>query len=224
MELQYRIELGVDGVKAGNVSELCTEEQLVRLLRRRAAWHTLCPSSGPFHSTVSTGREPRSLFVYGVFASAFWGGLPYASAFQFEAIKIIPSEDGVTEPLFSTTNVPHQHTVFTVDPSQDLLVLVASQDAEHSFVHIVLRELSSGFDHPQAHKPDLSLQLSYASIFARAEIAKNVVAVFAFFSFYAGTVQVWDWNSGDLLVVSISFRSARTTLILLGFSSPELRS
>lgn len=193
----------MDGVEPGDFSHpRTTEKQLASLLRLRAAWHTLRPSSGPFPSTVSTGREPRSSFVYGVFASTFWNGLPNASLFQFEAIRISPSLARPTEPLLSTTAIPHQHTIFKIDPSQDLLVFVETWSAERSFVHVVLRQLSTGTDHPHAYKPDIFSELSYASVFAQAEIANNVIAVFAFFSFHAGTVQIWDWNNGDLLVVS----------------------
>lgn len=204
LQLQYSIELGVDGIEPGNFLQLrTTKEQLSSLFRLRAAWHTLCPSSGPFTSTISTGREPRSSFVHGVFASTFWDGLPDASVFRFEAIRINPSIDPPTELVISTTDIPHQHTIFTLDPSQDLLVLVETpRDAERSFVHVLLRQLSSGTTHPCASKADIHSQLPYTTVFARAEIADNVLSVTAFFSFHAGMVQVWDWNSGDLLVVS----------------------
>lgn len=193
----------MDGVEPGNISQLrTTKEQISSLFRLRAAWHTLCPSSGPFPSTISTGREPRSSFVHGVFASTFWEGLPYASVFRLEAIRINPPIGLPTELVISTTDLPHQHTIFTLDPSQDLLVLVETRDAERSFVHVLLRQLSSGTTHPYASKADIHSQLPYTSVSARAEIADNVLSIAAFFSFHTGMVQVWDWNSGDLLVVS----------------------
>lgn len=206
----------MDGVEPGNLTGFrTTEEQLSSLLRLRASWHTLCPSSGPVHSTVSTGREPRSSLVNGVFASTFWDGIPHASVFRFEAMTIIPSQDQPMKLLSSTSDAPHQHTVFTTDPSQDLLVFVAIRNAERSSIHIALRELSSGSEHPHAYNPNLSFQLSCTSVFARAEVANNVIAVFAFFTFHVGIVQVWDWNGGDLLVVSTLFRSIATILIFL---------
>lgn len=216
LELQYRIELGVDGVEPGHVSRSRNiEEQLSSLLRLRASWNTLSPSSGPFHSTISTGREPRSSLVHGVFASTFWDGIPHASVFRFEAMTIISSQDQPMKSLSSTSDASHQHTVFTTDPSQDLLVFVAIRNAEHSSIHISLRELSSGSEHPHAYNPNLSFQLSCTSVFARAEVANNVIAVFAFFTFHTGTVQVWDWNGGDLLVVSTLFRNTAKILISL---------
>lgn len=207
----------MDGVEPGKFPQLpTTEEQLSSLFRLRAAWHTLCPSSGPFPSTVSTGREPRSSFVHGVFASTFWDGLPDASVFQFEAIRINPSLGLPTDLVISTTDLPHQHTVFTLDPSQDLLVFVETHDAERSFVHVSIRQLSSGTAHPYASKADIHSQVPYTSVFARVEIAENVLSVTAFFSFHAGTVQIWDWKNGDLLVVSAQLLRLPTVLILHG--------
>lgn len=204
--LQCAIELGVEGLRLCDYGiHRTTEQVLSALFRRRALWHGLRRLPNPIQRTIPTGREPKSYLVHGVFASSFWQGVPHDSNLKFVALTVPDFHDDPAEPLLSGTPIVHgEYAVFSLDPSQNLLVFVFVEGVDDGpiYVSAAFRDLATGNRHGHAYAATLSSPIRSRPFSTRVETAGDVVAAFLFLLPGQVTIVIWNWRSGQLLVVS----------------------
>ncbi|KAF8171485.1 hypothetical protein BJ912DRAFT_119968 [Pholiota molesta] len=93
---------------------------------------------------------------------------------------------------------------FTMDPTQDLMVILEEGDAPHS-LHI--RSISTNSIHPQAHQSPLQWSNHpdpYINVVTdnpvMIQIACNILAIFFHNTMRETQVRVWDWTTSDLIL------------------------
>ncbi|TBU44170.1 hypothetical protein BD309DRAFT_990477 [Dichomitus squalens] len=189
LELQYRIELGADGLVEGLGCTYTTAERLQLLLQRRARWRYLdwsriVPISAP-------GLCQAYELVDGVFASSmgndFFGSrhleLTWLPTSTQEARKIEREDLGI------------RIRDFAIDPSQDLMALVLADDVTSMTIH--LRTISRNEPHPKARIPELRATVPQVRN-CFVQIVDDVIG--AFFWFHGPGLVIWNWRTGKKVV------------------------
>ncbi|KAF8333539.1 uncharacterized protein EI90DRAFT_3052323 [Cantharellus anzutake] len=193
--LQYLTELGCHGKVEGCSVNLTTAEKLQELLLHEHRWvnlepHSLCEIEPPIDeiyefacSVIGTGprRSPMSLF---------FAELP--SAVNSTPLRTWTHQD----PSLLLRD-------FTMDPSQDLLVLLtySSRNASPEFEwSIHLHSLSTNKAHSRAKNPILPMKLMIMPEESfRIQVFGETLALLEP-DLTSHILTVWDWTSGTLLL------------------------
>ncbi|KAH7907612.1 hypothetical protein BJ138DRAFT_1159727 [Hygrophoropsis aurantiaca] len=207
VELQYHIELCLDGMTDGPPGPISPAERLQRLRDLRHAWSALewrksllIPMPGACMAYELVG---------GVFAkvNAISGG---RGSQQFRAVWL-PSADQLEQSLIrDDLAIPTRD--FAIDPSQDLIALVEAEDRNGdilaAFGHffptanlcIHLRTISTNAPHPQAQSPVIRLSLFLPINNAFIQFVNDVLGILFFTEPLRPRIILWNWKTGKTLV------------------------
>ncbi|THH03402.1 hypothetical protein EW145_g6285 [Phellinidium pouzarii] len=180
LSLQYKIELGADGLVNGPSGGLPVPERIRALHARRAAWRSLAfrrkvtiPVPGECHAYELVG---------GVFAKAMhrdgslgMGLTPNPGSRHFNMIKL-PTPTGESETVVRE-DIGMLCRDFAIDPTQDLIALVEQPDAESPSVSVHLRTISTNEKHPTTSVPVITQSLKASFDGAEIQICEDVIAV-----------------------------------------------
>ncbi|KAF9244554.1 hypothetical protein BU15DRAFT_85930 [Melanogaster broomeanus] len=202
--LQYTIELAVGGMQNGPPGVMAHVNRLTTLRNSQAAWNKL-----KWTDWKDVPMLQGTLYeLYGgiLVQSTHLGGLVF---------RRLPSHyRGIEEHVWSLDL--HDVTLrdFTLDPAQDLLVLIARpvlrtgvNDARIE-ISTHLRSLTSGKEHPLATQPPTlihDMDLRAANVSFMVQIHGDHVAVhFVSHGTAPSELVVWNWKTGQTLLDTYS--------------------
>ncbi|KIJ62437.1 hypothetical protein HYDPIDRAFT_30404 [Hydnomerulius pinastri MD-312] len=204
VELQYHIELALDGMMDGPPSPLSTGERLSRLRSLRSSWSTLS-----WKSKV-TVPMPGACYAY-----EFVGGVfckthniqqhPRIGSRQFSATWLPSSHDPGHTLVREDLGLPTRD--FAMDPSQDLIILF--RGAEEIALPLVvvsgtlelhIRTISTNNDHPGARLPILRTPVSFPVTSAFIQIVDDIVGMLYCVDPDSPRITLWNWKTGELVV------------------------
>ncbi|EKM51060.1 uncharacterized protein PHACADRAFT_103833 [Phanerochaete carnosa HHB-10118-sp] len=199
VELQYIIELAADNLvdgtrKPGSPS---TAERLKLLLDRRRRWRELDWTQKVV--VPIPGQCQAYEFVGGTFAKSMGTGDNWTGSKHLN-VTWLPTRDGQARSLVrEDLGVPTRD--FAVDPSQDMIALVEMD--EHHFdsvqIKVHIRTISKNQKHPLAAKECLTAPIPFQVGTCFIQIVGDVVGMF--FWLHGPGLLVWNWRSGEMLVV-----------------------
>ncbi|KAI5115202.1 hypothetical protein M0805_008174, partial [Coniferiporia weirii] len=211
LALQYKIELGADGLVDGPPGGLSVPERLRALLARRAAWRGLSfrrrvdiPMPGECHAYELVG---------GVFAKAMnpehahgLGLAPHPGSRHLSIFKL-PTANKESETIVRE-DVGVSCKDFAIDPTQDLIALVEQPDDRKPAITIHLRTLSTNKVHPLSLVPVLTHGLKAIFDMTELQICDDVIAVFTRIH-NVPKLLIWQWTTGKMLVSELNSPSYR---------------
>ncbi|KAG2144403.1 uncharacterized protein EDB93DRAFT_1207852 [Suillus bovinus] len=200
-ELQYRIELALDCMVDGPQSTVTISERLEQLRTLRRAWtlfewkkEVRVPMPGSCHAYELVG---------GIFAKTSPSGGP---ANQFGSQKFIsswlPSSSGPGHTLVRK-DIGISTRDFAIDPSQDLIALVQSDDNfvnDSSYTEVHIRTISSNVKHPEATFPILRTLTPFTMTSAFIQIVDDVIGMMFWMEIESPRITIWNWKKGQILV------------------------
>ncbi|KAH8111595.1 hypothetical protein DFH11DRAFT_1690281 [Phellopilus nigrolimitatus] len=209
LALQYKIELGANGVDDGPAGGLSVTERMRLLLERRRAWRALdfkrcVPMSTP-------GECHAYELVGGVFAKAMnpqgvMGLVSNPGSRHLSLIKL-PSAGAEGESIVRE-DVGLLCRDFAMDPTQDLIALLEQPNSEAPSVSVHLRTISTNANHPLASAPVLKHSLKAPFEGAEMQICDDVVAIFIRI-LNVPRLLIWQWTTGKLLVHELNCLTCR---------------
>ncbi|KAF9078284.1 hypothetical protein BDP27DRAFT_1280739 [Rhodocollybia butyracea] len=222
--LTYAIELAVSGQQDGVSSKLPVTEKLTLLRNRQSCWNVLKWSSQTQYPMQNHGGGLWELFG-DVLAQH-----RHDKSFIFVQLpgyhRGIPERQWVVKP-----EVPDVRD-FTMEPSQDLLVILETprRTARRSGYHrIHLQKLSTGAKHPLASHSGVIEHFSSAPHTSfLIQVSSEYIGIFfnANLNFATNEFAVWEWKTGQrkLHLMGDEFRSScflsdKHILLLLASSS-----
>ncbi|KAF8526809.1 hypothetical protein JB92DRAFT_2870066 [Gautieria morchelliformis] len=214
MLLQYRLELGVAGLEEGGTDcRLSIAERLARLRTLERGWANLYYRR---YFTATLPHNPTWKLRGGVLARGFTNMPSVLSFIQ------LPSAVRGTSVHTWHSDMKVNMIQFSIDPAQDLVVLVAwpeTPDGQwHTFL-IHLRAMSTGARHPCAAEPVLSCvpTLLDTQYDFSIQIMGDFLAVLyrTPAGYLMDLLYLWDWKTGQLL---ISLEASSLATDILGFS------
>lgn len=215
--LQLRIELHADGLpdpslKLGSQSSVASSsDRLASILERRKAWREF--EWTKFESAVLPGPGGAYEYIDGVFAKTD-GGIPSTIA-----VLYLPSRTGEGKQVIHPPGkVRALIADFVFDPLQDLLIFAEGWRPPHisrphsvitsteGLLSISIRTLSTCERHPSASKSVLyrtgcATEIQ-ASSFVKLSIVNDTFRIIIADQSSHTHLLIWNWESGDLLVVS----------------------
>ncbi|EJC99542.1 uncharacterized protein FOMMEDRAFT_142765 [Fomitiporia mediterranea MF3/22] len=202
LSLQYKIELGANGLVDGPASKLTIPERLHLLRERKHAWDTLgfrrcsvIPTPGECHAYELVG---------GVFAKAMNPYNDVGSAFALNpgsrhfTFLSLPGK-GREPDMIVWNDAGILCRDFGVDPTQDLIALVEQPDAHKPSITVHLRTIPLNERHPAAAVPILSQPMRSSFDGAEIQICDDIIAILVRVHSIPRLV-IWQWTSGKLLV------------------------
>ncbi|KAI0338709.1 hypothetical protein BDW22DRAFT_1487401 [Trametopsis cervina] len=251
VELQYIIELGADefvrndkdnanvlaqahtGTGSGSSGLLTTQDKLTLLLNRRRSWRTL-----DFARNMSV-RFPGPCFAHKLVADVFAkdGSGAYVDAKHFIAAWLPTRDDdhdgdlhtdaGGQQPLrMVRDDLPSRTWEFAMDPTQDLLAWLMSDESLNPMVHV--RTLSSHETHPLAVTSPLVFPTAAGSVPGESltevlagtlQIAGDIIGTVGECGGYY--LRIWNWHTGVVLVAQSAKDVDFPTQCSLAFLSPR---
>ncbi|KAF8221337.1 hypothetical protein L208DRAFT_1328446 [Tricholoma matsutake] len=199
-ELQYIIELSLDGMMDSSSSALSHADRLAKLRDRRKAWSSL---SWKKRSVIQMrGLCHAYELVEGVFVKAS-GGLNFLASW-------LPSSTDEGRQI-RRGSLEMEARDFAIDPGQDLIIFVEEGDPpslpdEGKFIRLLIRTISTHEAHPAAEvdifqffiAPDLHHGVVVSNIII--QIADDILAVFFSTGFHR--LLLWNWKEGILITDS----------------------
>ncbi|KAF8333538.1 uncharacterized protein EI90DRAFT_3052317 [Cantharellus anzutake] len=193
--LQYLTELGCHGKVEGCSANLTTAEKLQELLLHEHRWGNLEP-----HSVCEI--EPPTNHIY-EFACSVIGTGPRRSPMSLFFAELPSAVHGTPVRTWTHQDPSLLLRDFTMDPSQDLLVLLtySSRNASSEFEwSIHLHSLSTNKAHSRAKNPILPMKLMIMPEESfRIQVFGETLALLEP-DLTSHTLTVWDWTSGTLLL------------------------
>ncbi|KAI0795917.1 hypothetical protein C8Q75DRAFT_744368 [Abortiporus biennis] len=196
VELQYKIELGADGMVDGprTPGSMPIADRLRLLLDRRKRWQNLDWTQQitlPLHGACQAYE-----MVAGVFAKTMT--IPGHTGSRYLACTWLPTRSEPAHTLVKEDiGIPSRD--FAIDPSQDLIALV---DVDESFdniqIQISLRTISTNKQHPLASKAELIGQVPLHVNSCFIQFVQDVVGMF--FWVDGPGLMIWNWHTGELVV------------------------
>ncbi|OCH85848.1 hypothetical protein OBBRIDRAFT_739112 [Obba rivulosa] len=195
LELQYKIELGADGLVDGPPSALTTADRLQLLLDRRRRWRSLDwvrQESVP----IAGGCQAYEL-VDGVFAKSMGGGFGTGSR-HFTTVRLPSRSEPASVNVRDDVGIPTRD--FAMDPSQDLVALVHNDDGDAMFPRVIihLHTLSTNSPHPKAEFPRITASVPFETGSSVIQVVDDVIGLF--FWAHGPGILIWNWHTGVLLV------------------------
>ncbi|CAE6534027.1 unnamed protein product [Rhizoctonia solani] len=224
VSLRLHIELEVNGLEvvkssAMKSTQIISSSILGELHRYRNAW--LKPDLNiPVERPVGHPKVLRWELHGGAYFKAYSSFAPQDCP---DSLQIIPLDSVLLPPPVKFCTKFHRFTAdpsqdlailvaaiperFTADPSQDLAILVAAIPERPNYVQLHIRSLATGQPHPQARRPDLTIEfdfevsvLSNSTVCYAPEVQGSVLAI-RFDSDVKRTYEIlaWDWKTGSFL-------------------------
>ncbi|KAK7061681.1 F-box domain-containing protein [Favolaschia claudopus] len=222
--LQYKVQLEINGLQDGQSGSCSSAARLELLKAHQAAWTNFnCSSS--IQSTMSMGGN------YWELVGNVLGTYSLENGFSFNripsAIRQIPSE------RWSLAELNIKVNDFSMDLSQDLLLVVEVTSSRSTVVHLL--SLSTGRPHPLARNPQLSRDVDEprhsSSYQFQIRIYGEHIGLLTDAHDDTAGLMVWGWKTGvmkkDLSgdeITSFAFLDHRMLLISVYINfQPELR-
>ncbi|KAI9059862.1 hypothetical protein FKP32DRAFT_1595876 [Trametes sanguinea] len=196
VQLQYNIELEADGLVDGIGCPLTIAERYALLLQRRRRWRHLrwsqiVPISAP-------GRCQAYELVDGVFASSAATGFIASPHLSF---TWLPTEREPARTI-EWADVGLRVRDFAIDPSQDLMAIVAAEAGsdlpDNIGLRVVLRTMSENKPHPLAANTELRDLVPFELGTSFIQIFDDVVGVF--FWVHGPGLIIFNWRTGKIVV------------------------
>ncbi|KIN93366.1 hypothetical protein M404DRAFT_1009005, partial [Pisolithus tinctorius Marx 270] len=209
VELQYRIELTVDGMIDGPPSSLSIGERLTRLRALRRSWATLqwtskitVPMPGPCHAYELVG---------GVFCKIHHSARHRYSSRHLTAAWL-PSALDTEGQMLVRDDVGLPTRDFAVDPSQDLIIYFRGNDIDAlpalvapGAVELHVRALSTNEVHPDARSATLRMPVLLPVTNAFMQIVDDIVGMLYFIEPERPHITLWNWKTGKVVVNQSTF-------------------
>ncbi|KAL5513947.1 hypothetical protein ACEPAG_2708 [Sanghuangporus baumii] len=220
LALQYKVELGANGLVDGPPSHLSIPERMRLLQERRRAWRMLdfkrcitIPTPGECHAYELVG---------GMFAKAMNphdGNATAPAAFplnpgsrHFSFVNLPGAErigDVRTEPEVTVReDVGFLCRDFGIDPTQDLIALVEQPDVEKPSITVHLRSISTNRSHPSATVPVLTQTMKSSFDGAVIQICDDIIAILVRVH-TTPRLFIWQWTTGRQLVSETNAHNCR---------------
>ncbi|KAF7796389.1 hypothetical protein EIP86_007566 [Pleurotus ostreatoroseus] len=190
-EFRYKVELAAAGMEDGPPSALSNSDRLSLLLEHQAAWRAL---QWRTETVVPMSQGGVWEFYGGVLGQALARGREVLHFTQ------VPSElKGIEKKEWECELKMHARD-FAMDPSQDLLVVVETQD-EHHQQRVHLLSLSKGEPHPKACRPSV---LTHAPSSPRPSFIITPCSEYVGVLFIGSNqdsdseLLIWNWQTGVL--------------------------
>ncbi|KAI0811126.1 hypothetical protein BC629DRAFT_1589866 [Irpex lacteus] len=190
---QYKIALATRGMSDNPLNMMTKGQKRDLLSQHRARW---------LSRDVKPNRDSPNMNIYASQAGPAWelvGGVLAQSKDRdtIEFVRLPSILRGVQEET-RTVDLPCPHVDFTMDPSQDLLVVVEPWEFAQTTIQLRLLTMSTGKPHPGASTPILTFEC-HAFERPQYEIRVNGPYLGLLASVWAhGTISVWEWSSGLL--------------------------
>ncbi|KAI8977791.1 hypothetical protein BD414DRAFT_517035 [Trametes punicea] len=200
LQLQYNIELEADGLVDGYRCPLSLAERYVLLMQRRRRWRDLDWSK--VVSITAPAMCQAYELVDGVFASSMHTGF---GASRHLSLTWLPTS---REPARKIERDDMGALVcdFAIDPSQDLIALVVSENSngvDELNLSVQLRTLSDNKPHPEAAVKQLHAPIPFVIGTSFIQIVDDVVGVF--FWLHGPGLVIWNWRTGKAMVTVSAF-------------------
>jgi hypothetical protein len=215
LELQYKIELGADGMIDGPPSDVGTAARMTALLDRRQAWaHLQWTERIP----VPVPGSCRAYeLVSGVFAESTFGDEIQGSRHFFA--RFLPSREDRHGLVIERRDIGLLSRDFAIDPTQDLISFVeialeyvfprslsiilslSPRNTGKRRVLIHLRTISLNHIHPLATIPVIHHTTPDYVPDAFIQIVDDVVGILISVQRELEVV-IWNWKTGNLLEVN----------------------
>ncbi|KAF8192058.1 hypothetical protein BJ912DRAFT_924971 [Pholiota molesta] len=190
--LAYTIELHRDGLKDAGTS-LNYPDLIAALRRRRKKWLSL------------KIKEPLTyLTQHNCDVFELVGGAYADTSKDCLEMRWLPNASNVKAKALQRSSIGISAANFTMDPTQDLMVIVEEGDDPHS-LHI--RSISTNSIHPQARQSPLQWTnhpYPYTNVVTLnpviIQIACNILAIFFHNTKRETQVRIWDWTTSDLIL------------------------
>jgi hypothetical protein len=200
-ELQYHIELALDCMLDGPQSTVTIAERLEQLRALRRAWtlfewkkEVRVPMHGFCHAYELVG---------GVFAkTSSQAGIHNQSGPRKFISSWLPSSSDPGHTLVRK-DIGISTRDFAIDPSQDLIALVQSDDDfvnDSSYTEVHIRTISSNVKHPEATSPVLRTLTLSTMTSAFIQIVDDVIGMMFWVEFESPHITIWNWKTGQILV------------------------
>ncbi|KAG1769125.1 hypothetical protein EV702DRAFT_1140109 [Suillus placidus] len=200
-ELQYHIELALDCMLDGPQSTLTVAERLEHLRTLRRAW-TLFEWKKEVRVPMP-GFCQAYEFVGGVFAkTSSSGGIHNQSGSRKFISSWLPSSSDPGHTLVRD-DIGISTRDFAIDPSQDLIALVKSDDNfvnDSGCIEVYIRTISSNVKHPEASSPVLRTLTSFTMTTAFIQIVDDVIGMMFWMELESPHITIWNWKTGQILV------------------------
>ncbi|KAI5118360.1 hypothetical protein M0805_004333 [Coniferiporia weirii] len=208
--LQYHIELGVARMVDGpSESARCTtSERLARLRLYQARWRLLSPARR--HSVrahpgslweLAGGVLAQSVQSHNMGGFGSFGASPDVRKLCFTRLPVGARGDA---PASEWTHSGYEFSIrdFTMDPGQDLLVLVRAADAQNPLAELHLRSLRTNKAHPAAARGVLTHKLEggtlvYSHLMQVCEDRFGVLHT-PLHEVWPEKLVVYNWKTGEL--------------------------
>ncbi|KZT01957.1 uncharacterized protein LAESUDRAFT_662823 [Laetiporus sulphureus 93-53] len=206
LELQYKIELGADGLVDGLLGPMSTAERLELLFDRRRRWRSLDWTA---RTSVSIPGPCQAYeLVAGVFAKSMAGAQGPGSHNLISTwlpSRTQPAKRIVREELGVSTRD------FAIDPSQDLIALVDADDNQDSNprIRVFLRTVSTNEKHPRAASAELHAPIPFELGSSFIQIVDDVVGMF-FWVNGPGLI-IWNWQTSEIVINCVGYQLPRGT-------------
>ncbi|KAF7421049.1 hypothetical protein PC9H_011569 [Pleurotus ostreatus] len=211
-ELQYYIELGMDGLVDCAASSTPYSDRLATIIRRRHAWAAM-----EWNDTVSA-HLPGECLAYELVADVL-AKLTEAHEFVCVELPSMPraADTGQMDASsIDTWDLPFAARDFAMDPTQDLVIFledtripVASEKSRNT--HLYIYSMATKEPHQLAQSPCLVINGSESKslvhpfvghpfiICALLQIAEDVVLIqYTTLAAESDHIRLWNWMTGDL--------------------------
>lgn len=206
-EAQYEIELAVSGMVDGPLSPFTTSDRLALLKERNAAWESL--------RWVESQDVPM---MRGHIWELYGGVFAQSSTPDVLHFRQLPSKyRKIEEKTWRVTLDMHVRD-FTMDPAQDLLVLIEeptpspNANATTHSILIHLRSLTTGDRHKLAPQPAIlvhALDAPNDGATYTLQVCDHLLGVLLIrHEDTDAELTIWDWTTGKIILTRSSFKIA----------------
>lgn len=235
VELQYRIELALDRMVDGPHSTVTVAERLEQLRNLRRAW-TLFEWEKEVRVPMPGFCQAYEL-VGGVFAkTSSSGGIYNHSGSRNFISSWLPSSSDPGHTLVRS-DIGISTRDFAIDPSQDLIALVKSDDdfiGDSGYIEVYIRTISSNIKHPEAASPVLRTLTPFTMTSAFIQIVDDVIGMMFWMEIESPRITIWNWKTAQMLVdrdgddlpshiSDFSFISSRAYMITRGVDGGSIQ-
>ncbi|KAH9943621.1 hypothetical protein B0H21DRAFT_695505 [Amylocystis lapponica] len=200
LELQYQIELAADGMVDGPPDLMTTADRLELLLDRRRRWRMLdwtrkvmVPIPGACQAYELAGGVFTKLMMAGDV-----GNIEESIVFRHLIATWLPSRTKEARSIVRD-ELDVVTREFTIEPSQDLVVLIDADDIIHSgfVIKVYLQTTSTNAAHPGAASSVLRAEISSGLGSMTTRVVDDVIGIF--WDSGPGLI-IWNWVTAEMLV------------------------
>ncbi|KAI0086895.1 hypothetical protein BDY19DRAFT_314759 [Irpex rosettiformis] len=171
------------------------------LQQHHAKWSTFPTSKGTVLGSGSLGKKTYPVRVNGHELELVGGVLAQnTNEDTIQFVRLPSISRGIQEEIW-TVQLPCPHLVFTMDPGQDLLVMLQPGDPGQTLpfrtTNLHFLSMSTGEPHPDSHSSILAIPVYHLGRF-KADINGPYIGFFAEHLVpYNPRVHVWNWVTGE---------------------------